>query len=68
MILLFVGLLDIIIVSRVNVDVGVPDHLVVLFSDSTISEMMKRLLYIPMFVLAAKVCPKGAEATVVYLM
>lgn len=62
--LLFVSLLDIIIVSRVNIDVGIPDEVVVLFSDSTLSEMMKRLIFVPMYVLAARVCPVGAEATV----
>ncbi|CAM9143249.1 unnamed protein product, partial [Ectocarpus fasciculatus] len=62
--LLFVSMLDVIIVSRVNIKIGVPDEVVVLISDTTLSEMMKRLIFVPMYVLAARVCPPGAEATV----
>lgn len=57
-------MLDVIIVSRVNIKIGVPDEVVVLISDTTLSEMMKRLIFVPMYVLAARVCPPGAEATV----
>lgn len=64
LLLLVCGMLDIIIVSRVNTKVGIPDEAVVLVSDSTLSAMMNRLLYIPMFILAARICPPGAEATV----
>ena len=62
--MVFAGMLDLIIVSRVNIEVGIPDQIVVLVSDSTLSPMMQRLVYIPMFVMAARVCPLGAEATV----
>jgi hypothetical protein len=62
--MLFTGMLDLIMVTRSNKQIGVPDELVVLISDSTLSPMMQRLLYVPMFVLAARVCPLGAEATV----
>jgi hypothetical protein len=57
------GMLDIILVSRANTKVGIPDEAFAIISDSTLSSMMNRLLYIPMFVLAARVCPPGAEAT-----
>jgi folate/biopterin transporter len=57
------GMLDIILVSRANTKVGIPDEAFAIISDSTLSAMMNRLLYIPMFVLAARVCPPGAEAT-----
>lgn len=57
-----VGLLDIIIVSRWNTLVGYPDA-AMLIGDLTLYPMVRRMVMMPMFVLASKVCPDGAEAT-----
>lgn len=57
-----VGLLDIIIVSRWNTLIGYPDA-AMLIGDLTLYPMVRRMVMMPMFVLASKVCPDGAEAT-----
>ena len=54
--------MDIIIVSRWNQLVGFPDA-AMLIGDLTLYPMARRFVMMPMFVLASKVCPDGAEAT-----
>lgn len=61
------NLLDLVIVSRVNTTVGVPDECVI-FGDATLTPMVRRFVMMPIFVLAAKVCPDGAEATLFALL
>ncbi len=55
-------MLDLVIVSRSNTKVGIPDEAMI-FGDATLSPMVRRFIMMPIFVLAAKVCPDGAEAT-----
>jgi hypothetical protein len=57
-----VGLIDIVIVSRWNTLVGYPDA-AMLLGDLTLYPMVRRMVMMPMFVLASRVCPDGAEAT-----
>ncbi|KAK4735750.1 hypothetical protein R3W88_010011 [Solanum pinnatisectum] len=55
-------LLDLILVSRVNLQFGIPDY-VVAVSDATISHMIGRLRWMPLIVLSSKLCPSGIEGT-----
>lgn len=61
------NLLDLIIVSRSNKSVGIPDECVI-FGDITLTPMVRRFVMMPIFVLSAKVCPDGAEATLFALL
>ena len=56
------GFLDLILVSRLNLALGIPDYLFGL-GDEIVSDMVLRLNTMPLFVLAASVCPEGIEAT-----
>ena len=61
------NIFDIIIVMRWNLAVGIPDKLLAL-GDSALSPVARRLFALPMLILAAKVCPAGAEATLFAMM
>jgi len=61
------NMLDFIWVSRFNRVVGVSD-LFFLFGVEMIQPVMKRLRIMPVFVLAAKLCPKSVEATLFALL
>jgi hypothetical protein len=65
--MLVTNLMDLVIVSRVNKSVGIPDECLI-FGDITLTPMVKRFLMLPTFVLAAKICPEGAEATLFSLL
>merc|ERR1719174_1592600 len=54
--------LDLVLVERWNLLISLPDELFVL-GDKTVNKVAKRFFYMPMFVLAAKLCPPGTEAT-----
>ncbi|KAL6563199.1 hypothetical protein OROHE_005786 [Orobanche hederae] len=56
------GMLDLILVLRVNLLIGVPDYILVIF-DSSISHMIGRLKWMPLLVLSSKLCPSGIEGT-----
>lgn len=57
------GLCDIIIVTRLNVRMGIPDHAFVI-GDETLTDVIGRLQLIPFMVLSARLCPPGIEGTV----
>jgi hypothetical protein len=57
------NLTDVVLVKRWNLAVGVPDEVLVL-GDCALSPMARRFYIMPLYILAAKVCPSGAEATV----
>ncbi|KAH9291036.1 hypothetical protein KI387_044165 [Taxus chinensis] len=59
----FIGLLDIILVSRMNLRVHIPDQAFVL-GDEALSDAIYKLQIVPMLVLSAQLCPTGIEATV----
>ncbi|XP_015077470.1 probable folate-biopterin transporter 3 [Solanum pennellii] len=56
------GLVDLILVSRVNLKFGIPDYVVVV-SDAAFSHMIGRLKWMPLLVLSSKLCPSGIEGT-----
>lgn len=59
-------LLDFILLKRWNLSVDISDR-VFLLIDFTINPMVRRLIYIPLCVLAARVCPAGVgEAFTIY--
>mmetsp|Transcript_31348 Transcript_31348/g.58343 ORF Transcript_31348/g.58343 Transcript_31348/m.58343 type:complete len:551 (-) Transcript_31348:1096-2748(-) len=61
--LAFMNLTDVVLVKRWNLAIGVPDEVMVL-GDCALSPMARRFYIMPLYILAAKVCPSGAEATV----
>lgn len=62
-----VSLLDIVLVTRLNVRMGIPDTWFVL-GDEIISDVVSRLKTMPLLVLCAKVCPPGLEGTLFALL
>ncbi|CAH9142758.1 unnamed protein product [Cuscuta epithymum] len=56
------GLLDLILVSRINLNFGIPDYFVAV-SDAAITHMIARLKWMPLLVLSSKLCPSGIEGT-----
>ncbi|KAH0687395.1 hypothetical protein KY285_017958 [Solanum tuberosum] len=60
-------LLDLILVSRVNLQFGIPDY-VVAVSDAAISHMIGRLRWMPLIVLSSKLYPSGIEGTFFLLL
>ncbi|KAF2301556.1 hypothetical protein GH714_025780 [Hevea brasiliensis] len=56
------GLLDLILVLRVNLRIGLPDYFFVVI-DEAISRMIGRVKWMPLLVLSSKLCPAGIEGT-----
>lgn len=56
------GMLDLILVLRINLILGVPDYAVVVF-DAAVTHMIGRLKWMPLLVLSSKLCPAGIEGT-----
>ncbi|KAL1563831.1 putative folate-biopterin transporter 3 [Salvia divinorum] len=56
------GMIDLILVLRINLIVGVPDYVVVVF-DAAVTHMIGRLKWMPLLVLSSKLCPSGIEGT-----
>jgi hypothetical protein len=65
--MIFSNLLDLILVKRWNLLLGIPD-LFFMIGDDTFSAIMGRFFSMPMMVLAAKVCPDNIEATLFALL
>lgn len=65
--LAIVSLLDIVLVTRANLNVGIPDKAFVL-GDAVIADVISRLKTMPVMVLCAKLCPKGIEGTLFALL
>lgn len=65
--LALMNLTDVVLVKRWNLAAGVPDAVMVL-GDCALSPMARRFYIMPLYILAAKVCPSGAEATVFALL
>lgn len=59
----FIGLLDIIIVTRVNLRMHIPDRAFVL-SDKAFTDAISKIQLMPILVLSARLCPIGIEGTV----
>ncbi|KDP41941.1 hypothetical protein JCGZ_26959 [Jatropha curcas] len=56
------GLLDMILVLRVNLRMGLPDYLFVVI-DEGVHKMISRIKWMPLLVLSSKLCPAGIEGT-----
>lgn len=56
------GLLDLILVLRINLKIGVPDFFFAVI-DEAVSHMIVRIKWMPLLVLSAKLCPPGIEGT-----
>ncbi|GER30635.1 major facilitator superfamily protein [Striga asiatica] len=56
------GLLDLALVLRWNLRLGIPDHFFVVV-DSVVSQLIGRLKWMPLLVLSSKLCPRGIEGT-----
>jgi hypothetical protein len=61
------GMLDWVLVKRLNLRVGISDKAFVL-GDEALVPLLRRFAAIPFFVLAAKVCPARCEATLFALL
>jgi hypothetical protein len=62
------GLLDVLIVSRVNRSLGIPDEVMCLLGDISLYSMVRRLKFMPLLIIASRICPEGAEATLFALL
>ncbi|PIN17902.1 hypothetical protein CDL12_09428 [Handroanthus impetiginosus] len=56
------GLLDLALVLRWNLKLGIPDYFFVVI-DASVSQMIGRLKWMPLLVLSSKLCPPGIEGT-----
>ncbi|XP_021847381.1 probable folate-biopterin transporter 3 isoform X2 [Spinacia oleracea] len=56
------GMLDLILVLRLNLNLYIPDYLFVVI-DEGVSHMIGRLKWMPLLVLSSKLCPCGIEGT-----
>ncbi|KAL2643355.1 hypothetical protein R1flu_010942 [Riccia fluitans] len=56
------GMLDFVLVTRLNRQLGIPDHFFVV-GDEGLTGAVNRLKWMPLLVLAAKLCPPGIEGT-----
>ncbi|GAA0158798.1 transporter [Lithospermum erythrorhizon] len=56
------GMLDLILVFRMNLRFGIPDYAVAV-CDAAITHMIGRLKWMPLLVLTSKLCPSGIEGT-----
>ncbi|ETV71058.1 hypothetical protein H257_13480 [Aphanomyces astaci] len=60
--LALVSLAEVLLVTRRNLDLGIPDKWFVI-GDAIISDIIGRMKSMPLLVLCAKLCPKGIEGT-----
>ncbi|CAN8270682.1 unnamed protein product [Cochlearia groenlandica] len=56
------GFLDLILVLRVNLKIGIPDYFFIVV-DEFVSHMISRIKWLPLLVLSSKLCPAGMEGT-----
>lgn len=56
------GMLDLVLVLRLNLKFYIPDYLFVVF-DEGVSHMIARIKWMPLLVLSSKLCPTGIEGT-----
>jgi len=56
------GMLDLMLVLRMNLWVGIPDHFFAVL-DECASQLIMKLKWMPLLVLSAKLCPPGIEGT-----
>eukprot|EP00898_Chlorokybus_atmophyticus_P001084 jgi/Chlat1/1977/Chrsp158S02283 len=61
------GMLDLVIVTRTNKWLGIPDQAFVI-ADQAVAEAVERIQTMPVLVLAARVCPANVEGTLFALL
>ena len=57
-----ISALDLLLVTRVNLDIGIPDK-AFLLGDEVISDIFGQLKFMPVLVLCARLCPPGVEGS-----
>jgi folate/biopterin transporter len=62
------GIVDIIIVKRWNLSIGIPDHAMYIWGDAVVGEVVYMLGWMPMVILLSRLCPRGSESVVYALM
>ncbi|CAI5744486.1 unnamed protein product [Peronospora destructor] len=65
--LALVSLADVVLVTRTNLELGIPDKAFVL-GDHVVADVIGRLKTMPIIVLCAKLCPRGIEGTLFALL
>eukprot|EP00913_Durusdinium_trenchii_P014647 g13742.t1 len=58
------SLFDLFILNRWNLRVGIPDAWAYLFGDAACQSIAAQMMIMPQALLTARLCPRGAEATV----
>lgn len=56
------GMLDLVLVTRLNTKIGIPDYVFAVI-DNSVSQMVGKLKWLPLLVLCSKLCPPGIEGT-----
>ncbi|KAJ1271743.1 hypothetical protein BS78_06G149500 [Paspalum vaginatum] len=56
------GMLDVVLVTRLNLKIGIPDYFFAVIDYST-SQMVDQFKWMPLVVLCSKLCPPGIEGT-----
>jgi len=62
------ALVDVVIIERANLKIGIPDWAMYMFGDAIIFTIVEMLAFMPGVVLTSKLCPKEMEATVYALL
>ncbi|KAE9025887.1 hypothetical protein PR003_g9117 [Phytophthora rubi] len=65
--LALISLADVVLVTRTNLQLGIPDKAFVL-GDHVVADVIGRLKTMPIMVLCAKLCPRGIEGTLFALL
>ena len=58
------AMIDIVIVNRWNIAIGIPDEVTYMLGDAIVFQLCATLDFMPAVVLTSKLCPKSVEATV----
>ncbi|XP_023002314.1 probable folate-biopterin transporter 2 [Cucurbita maxima] len=56
------GMLDFLLVLRLNLKFGLPDYFFIVI-DESVHQLVNRLKWMPLLVLSSKLCPRGIEGT-----
>ncbi|KAG7029472.1 putative folate-biopterin transporter 2 [Cucurbita argyrosperma subsp. argyrosperma] len=56
------GMLDFLLVLRLNLKIGMPDYFFIVI-DESVHQLINRLKWMPLLVLSSKLCPRGIEGT-----
>lgn len=58
------AMIDIVIVNRWNIAIGIPDEVTYMLGDAIVFQLCATLDFMPAVVLTSKLCPKSVESTV----